>query len=151
MCLRSVTEKRQSFSERICDDLCEEILKYLPIEDRFRLEGVSKQFQRTIFKSQNVLFLQFYENSDYLLKKCEIILKKCLNVNQIKIYGLFISGRDDVIGIEKYNKLVEMIIKNCNNLSDFDFHTDYMSEENRNNFIEKFGSKIISVKFGFFM
>ena len=38
-----------------------------------------------------------------------------------------------------------MIIKNCNNLTDFDFYLDYMSEENRNNFIEKFGSKLISL------
>ena len=88
LCLRSVTEKRQSFSERICDDLCEEILKFLPIEDRFRLEGVSKQFQRTIFKSQKVFYLDIEDNLDKLLKKCGILQKKCLNVNQIKIWSL---------------------------------------------------------------
>ena len=56
----------------------------------------------------------------------------------------------DFLGVESnvvkyYNDFAEMIIKNCNNLTHFDFYTDYMSEENRNNFIEKFGSKLISV------
>ena len=167
MCLRSVTKKKRSFAERICDDLCEEILKYLPIEDRFRLEGVSKQFQRTIFKSQNIVSLKFNDNSGHILKKCEILLKKCPNVNQIKISHLyplspFLIDRhtddsdsdveDDELDndwniFDKYKKLVEIIIKNCINLTDFDFYSDYMSEENRNNFIEKFGSKLISVNF----
>ena len=44
----SVSQKRQSFSHRICDDLSEVILQYLPFEDKLRLEGVSKQFQRTV-------------------------------------------------------------------------------------------------------
>ena len=156
MCLRSATEKRQSFSERICDDLCEEILKFLPIEDRFRLEGVSKQFQRTVFKSQNVVSIDFNRNFDDLLKKCKIFLK-CVNVNQIEIPYLmqisFQHGQEEMDQhfilssdtIDEYNKLVELIIKNCNNLSDFDFYMDIMNEENRNNFIEKFGSKLISV------
>ena len=47
--------------------------------------------------------------------------------------------------VNYYNELTKIIIKNCNNLTDFDFYTDYMSEENRNNFIQKFGSKLISV------
>ena len=77
MCLRSDTKMRQSFSERICDDLCEEILKYLPIKERFRLEGVSKQFQRTIFESEKTAFLELDD-----LKNCKIFLKKCPNVNR---------------------------------------------------------------------
>ena len=117
MCLRSATNKRQSFFERICDDLCEEILKYLPIEDRFRLEGVSKQFQRTIFKSEGVLFLKLDD-----MEKCKILLKKCRNVNQIKTsdYYYILAHFDKDSGkTNKYNKLVKIIIKNCNNLTDF--------------------------------
>ena len=33
---------KKSFSDRICDDLCEEILQYLPLEDKLRLQCVSK-------------------------------------------------------------------------------------------------------------
>ena len=45
--------RRDSFDDRFCDDLCEEILQYLSLEDKFRLEYVSKQFQRTVFKRLN--------------------------------------------------------------------------------------------------
>ncbi|CAG2107156.1 unnamed protein product [Medioppia subpectinata] len=37
--------------DRFGDDLFEYLLSYLSLEDRFRLECVSKQFQRTVFKS----------------------------------------------------------------------------------------------------
>ena len=48
--LISDSDLRQSFSERICDDLSQLILKYLPLKDKLRLECVSKQFQRTVFQ-----------------------------------------------------------------------------------------------------
>jgi hypothetical protein len=35
--------KRDSFSGRICDDLCEVLLSYLSFEDKIRFECVSKQ------------------------------------------------------------------------------------------------------------
>ena len=38
--------RRDSFSDRVCDDLCEVILQYLSLEDRLRLECVSKQFPK---------------------------------------------------------------------------------------------------------
>ena len=47
------TVNKKSFSDRICDDLCEEILQYLSLEDKLKLEGVSKQFQRTVLKKHN--------------------------------------------------------------------------------------------------
>ena len=43
--------RRDSFDNRFCDDLCEDILQYLPLKDRFRLQCVSKQFQTTVFQS----------------------------------------------------------------------------------------------------
>lgn len=48
ICLTS-EDIRQSYSERICDDLSELILQYLSFKDKFRYECVSKQFQRTVF------------------------------------------------------------------------------------------------------
>ena len=44
--------RRDSFEDRVCDDLCEVILQYLSLEDRLRLECVSKQFQRTAFNAK---------------------------------------------------------------------------------------------------
>ncbi|CAG2112406.1 unnamed protein product [Medioppia subpectinata] len=37
--------------DRFGDDLCALLLSYLSIEDRFRCEYVSKQFQRTVFEN----------------------------------------------------------------------------------------------------
>jgi hypothetical protein len=56
--------KMQSFSDRICDDLCEVLLKYLSFEDKIKFECVSKQFQRLIFNKQNKLRLDFFGDSD---------------------------------------------------------------------------------------
>ena len=48
--------RRDSFSDRVCDDLCEDIFQYLSLEDKLRLQCVSKQFQRTIFKRHFELY-----------------------------------------------------------------------------------------------
>ena len=53
-------KRRQTFEERICDDLSEVILQFLSLEDRFRLECVSKQFQRTVYKGQVMIGLPYY-------------------------------------------------------------------------------------------
>ena len=45
--------KRNSFSDRICDDLCQVLLKYLSFEDKIRFECVSKQWKTLIFNKQN--------------------------------------------------------------------------------------------------
>ena len=52
LCLRSHSLKRQqiierkyrrdSFEDRVCDDLCEVILQFLPLKDKLKLECVSK-------------------------------------------------------------------------------------------------------------
>ena len=52
------TVNKKSFSDRICDDLCEEILQYLSLEDKLKLEGVSKQFQRTVLKKHYELTIE---------------------------------------------------------------------------------------------
>ena len=61
LCLRSDSQNRHSFEDRFCDDLCEEILQYLSLEDKLKLEGVSKQFQRTAFKRQYELNMERWE------------------------------------------------------------------------------------------
>ena len=51
--------RRDSFDDRFCDDFCEDILQYLSLEDKFRLELVSKQFQRIVFQRQYELYIIF--------------------------------------------------------------------------------------------
>src|ERR1700712_5198955 len=121
LCLRSASEKRQSFDERICDDLSEVILQYLPLEDRFRLECVSKQFRRTIFLSQRVLDLNMIDVYD--IKEFEYLLKKFPNINEIK--GLKGCSFED----NNYNESIEMIIKYCNNLIHFEFDSYWFKQD----------------------
>src|SRR5437868_1725477 len=77
---------RDSFSDRVCDDLSEVILQYLSLEDKLRLECVSKQFQRTVFRRHyefsvtRVPSEQYY----YITKdKLELLFKKCHNISEI--------------------------------------------------------------------
>ena len=55
--------RRDSFDDRFCDDLCEDILQYLSLEDKLRLQCVSKQFQRTVFQSVYELYLDESDGS----------------------------------------------------------------------------------------
>ena len=59
--------KMDSFDDRVCDDLCEEILQYLSLEDKLRLQCVSKQFQKTVFRRQRELY---FDASNQILLKC---------------------------------------------------------------------------------
>ncbi len=94
VCLRSDTQKRQSFGDRICDDLSEDILQYLPLKHKFRLESVSKQFQRTIFTKQKSIHINGCNTCDkYLFPKNEFNnMKNTLNaIKLLNIFYLFSS------------------------------------------------------------
>ena len=100
------TVNKKSFSDRICDDLCEEILQYLSLEDKLKLEGVSKQFQRTVLKKHYELSIdtdnrmqyrkingrytytttQFFIEEKFIdLNLLEVLLKKCPNITSIEL------------------------------------------------------------------
>ena len=125
-----VNYRRDSFIDRVCDDLCEVILKYLSLEDRLRLECVSKQFQRTAFLSQRSLDLFANQIS---AEKLEPLLKKFQNLNEI------LFGRIT-------NEMFKVIIKICNNLTHILFTTgDQIEKEVQNKFFDKFGHKLSSL------
>ena len=150
--LRSESDslKRQSFDERICDDLSEVILQFLPLKDKKRLECVSKQFQRTVFVKQRVIgsddnifntkrFEPKQKFIDKRLKIFELIVKKCQNINKIEEMDWFYTKT-------KYNLFIDIIITNCNNLTHFDINFDLISKVNQKRFLEKFGSNITRSK-----
>ena len=59
MCLRSVSQNSDSFDDRFCDDLCEDILQYLPLKEKLRLECVSNRFGgRILLQKQNEIILE---------------------------------------------------------------------------------------------
>ena len=85
--------------DRFGDDLTEEVLQYLTLEDKIRLECVSKQWQRCIFQKQFVIEIDFitqrkqniWDKSNVrgrLTSKqvLESLLKKCPNVIKVCFY-----------------------------------------------------------------
>ncbi|CAG2109834.1 unnamed protein product, partial [Medioppia subpectinata] len=66
--------------DRFGDDMCALILSYLSLEDRFRLECVSKQFQRTVFGSVVDITLNYR------------LIRKLLNETTIKTQLLTTIG-----------------------------------------------------------
>ena len=123
------TVNKKSFSDRICDDLCEEILQYLSLEDKLKLEGVSKQFQRTVLKKHYELTIEtdywipnrkvkeeykclYIENINITSKPLEVLLKKCPNITSIELRRTDWNECDN-------NEVFRMINKYCNNLRQF--------------------------------
>ena len=134
------SEKRQSFSERICDDLCPHILQYLSLENKLRLECVSQQFQRSIITSQRVISLDFKRNNKNWLIILERLLKKFPNIREVRNPDIYDNKSD-------YNKAIELIIKYCNKLTHFDFCFEFLSEENRQNILDQYSLNFDSANF----
>ena len=70
-----VSKNSQSFDDRICDDLSEVLLQFLPLDDKLRLECVSKQFQRTVFQKQFPITLQKTFVEKFILTKVYFIFQ----------------------------------------------------------------------------
>ena len=96
--------RRDSFEDRFCDDLSEVLLQFLPKKDKFRLECVSKQFQRNVFQSLNELILdesdvwvtQKWKHSDVgVIHILETLAKKFQRLDCLqKLKSLSITFRD---------------------------------------------------------
>src|SRR5882757_654464 len=57
---QAIDEMRESFGDRVCDDLCKQLLSYLSIGDQIRLESVSKRWKRCLFGKPFVLSVEDY-------------------------------------------------------------------------------------------
>ena len=158
----SKKQKRKSFSERICDDLCEEILQYLSLEDKLRLQCVSKQFQRTVFRRQYELYINigdggyhhlylshknlekyhnYYYIEDQRFDSFKALLKKCPNITSIKSDGPEFGSL--IYNSLTINEVFRLIIENCNNLNEFIVVNDIVLNESIfEGFHQKFGPKI---------
>ena len=134
MCLRSVSQKRQSFSHRICDDLCEVLLQFLPIKDKLRLESVSKQFKKTVLQKQNEIILEVkLEGFSYPRRSDSSYEPNLLRLKYSPEYNVVV-GMDrhlEVTAFEScYHKPIESLLKKCPNIQSIDL-TGFHSENNR--------------------
>jgi hypothetical protein len=140
--------KRDSFSDRICDDLCQVLLSYLSFDDKIRFECVSKQFERCVFVKQDTIVVEEYpsdkkntlnnlfnlmrRNEDFkafesVLKKCQFINKVIIDSNSVQVFKL--------------------IIKYCNNLSSIAFNFNQINDQLIEEFGRKFGQKLRKIGF----
>ena len=112
ICLRSDSMDRQSFDDRVCDDLCDIILLHLPLEAKLKLECVSKQFQRSILLSKLDYKTITQKKFTQRREKLEKLFKKFPYFSEINL------GKGEHNTPEHLSdELIEMIIKNCNHLT----------------------------------
>ena len=155
---------RDSFDYRICDDLCQYILQFLPLEDKQRLEGVSTQFQRTALLSQcsECLDIPHKRVDRKSLMKYKHLFVKYQNLNKISFGSpVPLMSRSSIWSLPSRireikanrisNELIELMIENCNNLTHIDFRRgDLFDEKLIDKFFDHFCNKIISLYSGDF-
>jgi hypothetical protein len=159
--------RRDSFSDRICDDLCEVLLKFLFFDDKLRFECVSKQFQRCVYSKPYKLIIGYEKDCNYNYKKDKNNLSKLLYHCYVR--SLYMERRSQItfenlkafesvlkkckflneIKIFKFshqlndtNSVLDLISENCKHLKTFTFDLSHSSEESIINFVPKYGQKL---------
>ena len=133
--------RRDSFDDRVCDDLSEVLLKYLSLKDRLRLECVSKQFQRSALVSQCLDYLVIPSCVYINIKPFIQMFKKFPNLNKLELLFSYLFEENTII-----SELIEEIFKNCNNLTHIEFNNSaHIKEEDQKKLFDKFGHQLISI------
>ena len=152
---KCISKNSHSFDDRVCDDLSEVLLQFLPLEGKLRLECVSKQFQRTVFQKQFSITLysclqsnnemsKYFKGKSfkiYYSKSIESLLKKCPN---IQFLSLFLKNN----GI--FESILPLITKCCRYLNEFNVTLkDRRTEPELNEeFLRLFGPKLKYISCG---
>jgi len=150
----SLNSNRDSFSHRICDDLCEVLLSYLSFEDKIRFVCFLKQWKKLIFNKQFIIEVTQRSRGDkiYGLSKLlkvhhldmfafESLLKKCHFINQIMF------NKIDYISFQNRGQVLQSITKYSNNLKKISIDFIGISEDIIKRFGIKFGPKLITIHF----
>ena len=137
---------RDSFEERIDDDLFEFIISYLPIKDKLRYESVSKRFQRLVFSKQYVLRLSSSEDffNKVLTKNDKI---NVLNLERLLKKFQFINAIENDIIWSNNTEVVETITQNCNHLTSVGFSLNSVEWNTLRKFCQKFGKQLKHISF----
>ncbi|CAG2164705.1 unnamed protein product, partial [Oppiella nova] len=94
--------------DRLGDDLCQHLLSFLSLEDRFRCECVSKQWQRVVYETQTELTIDpQLMGSTISEESFETLLQKCENITRIEF--LCFNDLNDTI--------IDSIAKHCHHLN----------------------------------
>ena len=132
--------RRDSYSDRICDNLSEILLQYLSPEDKFRLQCVSKRFQKTIFIKNKLWRIVFNVPSVNRFVKVERMVKRLDDV-QIKIGGHFDDIADEIVS--SHNSFVDRTFSNRGGIK-MNYSAHYYNEM-LGHMTDNFGSKLVSL------
>ena len=131
---------RHSF-DRFGDDLTELIASFLTLENKFRFECLCKQWQSVVFNKQKQLIidhrLQYKSSCRVVIKRFEIVLKKCQNISSIDVN----------ISPDNSDKVFETIINYCRYLREIRSDFSRVSDEIIEEFGHKFGSRLKTIDF----
>ncbi|XP_054155952.1 uncharacterized protein LOC128954401 [Oppia nitens] len=140
------TAMNDSF-DRFGANLTEVLLQYLPIDDKLRLESVSKRWQSLIFNGQihlvfdGRLFKQKLLSEKEKLKLFETIVKKCPNITTVIVSDVYLL-----------DGLLDLINRHCDQLIHISlsrYHTDDWTilEPIFDQFIDRFAKQLQTFKF----
>jgi hypothetical protein len=140
--------KRDSFSDRICDDLCQVLLSFLSFEDKIRFECVSKQWKTLIFNKQNAIqindFLDLKENKRFVeFKENESFNKRI--INRKNILNKLIQKSVNKTNKYEINLIAfESILKKCKFITDININFDRDFDYSLNEFNDDFVLQLIT-------
>ena len=149
-----------SFDHRFGDDLFELIISYLPIEDKYRFEAISRRFQRLLFRKQRVLKISFNNrfynwfsiNSTKLLSdkqtislsKLRSLLKKFPNIQKIE-FNLK-DNKNKCQTIDKTSEVLDTIANICHHLTAISFDFSSVTDNVMTKFCQKFGHQLKDIR-----
>ena len=117
----------------------------MSVEERYKLECVSKQFQRTVFEGKISLDIDLYDLEDKgFLERLQHILKDFKNIEIIRIDGDYSELKTRVQRVVE--TLFDSIHDFCKNWTKFILEIECIPKEVMKRFFEKFGSNIIEIR-----
>ena len=146
------TYSKSSF-DRYGDDLCELILGYLSFSDKIRVECVSTQFCRSVYKNQYELsiddkFFAKLKRTDTLgnewtdIKSFKTFVKKLSSLKRLTIkYNTFWCK------FSKFLQIIELTLKYCKYLNEIEINFIHITDEKANKLFRKFGPKLTKIVF----
>ena len=141
--------------DRFGDDFCELILSYLRLFDKINFECISKQFCRSVYEKQfrlivNKTVFQRLLRTDRKGKtftdvnRFERLVKKLCNVRVIDVeYSQLWCD------FAKFLQIQELTEKHCEHLKEINIHFINVTDDQVNQVLKKFGSKITKIEFAF--
>ena len=140
---------KDSYDDRVCDDLSQIILQFLDLKDKIKLECVSKRFQRTIYHKHSKLkidpimthgFRHFYVSMETLVKKLPNITAIDIKWSNVSTYNWSQSGF-----VGELNRTLEMVVNNCSGLRRLATNVN-LDERIADLITQRFGTKLVEYR-----